>query len=146
MRNVAFHDILYLWLYNRLVDRELSKNFLVDPSQRQVGHPCCIAFDQKVCGWDGGHPGLTFWNLLNYTWIENAHEVCKNVFVFYYVAVICTITKRKKIRAYVSRYDQSVWNAISMTKFETKHRFATVLAQKQNGKLVMHHKIKEDGC
>ena len=40
MRNVAFHDILYLWLYNRLVDRELSKNFLVDPSQRQVGHPC----------------------------------------------------------------------------------------------------------
>jgi len=39
MRNVAFHDILYLWLYNRLVDRELSKNFLVDPSQRQVGHP-----------------------------------------------------------------------------------------------------------
>jgi len=42
MRNVAFHDILYLWLYNRLVDRELSKNFLVDPSQRQVGHPWSI--------------------------------------------------------------------------------------------------------
>ena len=45
MRNVASHDILYLWLYNRLVDRELSKNFLVDPSQRQVGHPCCKPSD-----------------------------------------------------------------------------------------------------
>jgi len=47
MRNIAFHDILYLWLYNRLVDRELSKNFLVDPSQRQVGHPCYKALQLK---------------------------------------------------------------------------------------------------
>ena len=31
--------ILYLWLYYRPVDRELSRNFLVDPSRRQVGHP-----------------------------------------------------------------------------------------------------------
>jgi len=31
--------ILYLWLYYQLVDRELSRNFLVDPSRRQVGHP-----------------------------------------------------------------------------------------------------------
>ena len=31
-----------------------------------------IAVDQKVCGWDGRHPGLTVWNLLNYTRIENA--------------------------------------------------------------------------
>jgi len=31
-----------------------------------------IAIDQKVCGWDSGHPGLkTVWNLLNYTRIEN---------------------------------------------------------------------------
>ena len=22
-----------------------------------------IAVDQKVCGWDDGHPGLTVWNL-----------------------------------------------------------------------------------
>ena len=63
-----------------------------------------IAIDQKVCGWDGGHPGLTVWNLLNYTRIENAHEVPKNIFVFYCVAVICAITKGKeKIRACVSR-------------------------------------------
>ena len=39
MNNVAFYDILYLWLYYRLVDCELSRNFLVDPSQRQVSHP-----------------------------------------------------------------------------------------------------------
>jgi len=51
-----------------------------------------IAIDQKVCGWDGRHLGLTVWSWLNYTRIENAHEVRKNFFVFYYVAVICTIT------------------------------------------------------
>jgi len=67
-----------------------------------------IAVDQKVCSRDDGHPGLTVWNLLNYTRIENAHEV----FVFWYVAVICTITGgTEQIRACVSRYDQSAWNA-----------------------------------
>jgi len=46
--------------------------------------------------------------LVNYTKIENPHKVRKKIFAFYYVAVICTITKRKEqIRAYVSRYDQS---------------------------------------
>jgi len=36
------------------------------------------------------------------------HELRKKIFVFYYVAVICTITKEEeKIRACVSRYDQS---------------------------------------
>jgi len=34
------YDIFYLCLYYRPVDRELSRNFLVDPSRRQVGHPC----------------------------------------------------------------------------------------------------------
>ena len=28
-----------MWLCYRPVDREISRNFLVDPSQRQVGHP-----------------------------------------------------------------------------------------------------------
>ena len=51
---------------------------------------------EKVCGWDVGHPGLTVWNLINYTRIENAHEVRKKIFVFYYVVVICTITEGKK--------------------------------------------------
>ena len=41
--------------------------------------------------------------LVNYTRIENAYEVRKKIFVFYYVAVICTITKQKEqIRACVS--------------------------------------------
>ena len=57
---------------------------------------CRIAIGQRVCGSDSGHPGLTVWNLLNYTKIENAYEVCKKILVFYYVAVICTITKGKK--------------------------------------------------
>ena len=34
-----WHVILYMWLDYRPVDRELSGNFLVDPSRRQVGHP-----------------------------------------------------------------------------------------------------------
>ena len=41
-----------------------------------------IAVDQEVCGGDGGHPGLTVWNLLSYTRIKNAHEVRKKTFVF----------------------------------------------------------------
>jgi len=41
-----------------------------------------IAVDQKVCGGDGENLGLTVWNLLNYTRIENAHEVRKKIFVF----------------------------------------------------------------
>jgi len=32
-------SILRLWLYYRPADRELSRNFQVDPSRRQVGHP-----------------------------------------------------------------------------------------------------------
>jgi len=40
--------------------------------------------------------GWQFETLLNYTRIENEHEVRKKMFVFYYVSVICTITKRKK--------------------------------------------------
>ena len=46
--------------------------------------------------------------LVNYTRIQDPHQVRKKIFVSHYVAVICTITKRKKIRAYVIRYDQSV--------------------------------------
>jgi len=45
MRAILKFGILYLWLYYRLVDRELTRNFLVDLNQRQVGHSCCI----KTC-------------------------------------------------------------------------------------------------
>ena len=63
------------------------------------------------------------------------HELRKKIFVFYYVAVICTITKEEeKIRACVSRYDQSGWIAnywrISKRSTYCKHRCATVLALK----------------
>jgi len=67
---------------------------------------CWIAVDQKVWGWDGGHPGLTAWHLLNYTIIETAHEVRKKIFVFYYVALFVQLLRGEKIRACVSRYDQ----------------------------------------
>ena len=46
---------------------------------------------ESICGWNGEHPGLTVWNLLNHTRIENAHKVRKKTFVFY-VAVIRTTT------------------------------------------------------
>ena len=39
---IAFYDIFYLCLYYRPVDRELSRNFLIDRSRRQRGHPCAI--------------------------------------------------------------------------------------------------------
>jgi len=46
--------------------------------------------------------------LVNYTRIENVHKVRKKTFAFYFVAVLCTITKGKEqIWACVSRYDQS---------------------------------------
>jgi len=52
--------------------------------------------------------GLTVWNLLGYTRIENAHKVRKKTFVFYYVAVIYTNTGgTEQIRARASCYDQS---------------------------------------
>jgi len=41
------------------------------------------------------------------TIFENAHKVRKKIFVSYYMAVKCTITKGKEqIRACVSRYDK----------------------------------------
>jgi len=41
-----------------------------------------IAVDQNVCGGDGEHSGLTVWNLLSYTTIENAHKVRKKTSVW----------------------------------------------------------------
>jgi len=73
--------------------------------------------------------------LVNYTRIENAHEVRTKIFVFYYVAVICTITKYKEpIQSCVSHYDQSAWTASwwrsSKRSTYCKHRCVAVLAQK----------------
>ena len=70
-----------------------------------------IGVDQKVCGCDGGHPGLTaIWNLLNYTRIENAHEVRKKIYVVIMWLLCVQWLRGEKIRACVSRYDNSSWN------------------------------------
>jgi len=66
--------------------------------------------EEKVCGCDGGHPGVTVWNLLNYTGIENVHKARMKTFAFYYKAVMynyCGATEQ--MRACVSRYDESAW-------------------------------------
>jgi len=45
-------------------------------------------------------PTVDSLKLVNYPRIENAHKIRKKIFVFYYVAIICTITKGKEqIRA-----------------------------------------------
>jgi len=59
-------------------------------------------------------------------------KYARKLSIFYYVAVIRTITKGKeKIRACASRYDQSAWNANqwrrSKRSTSCKHRCATVL-------------------
>ena len=41
-KNITFYDILYLWIYYQPVNHKLPRNFLVDPSWRQVGHPWYI--------------------------------------------------------------------------------------------------------
>jgi len=51
-KNVAFYDISYLCLCYRLVDRELSRNFLVVSSRRQVDHHCNI---QIMCTTEKKH-------------------------------------------------------------------------------------------
>ena len=38
-RMILKFGIVHLWLYYQPVDSELPRNFLVDPSQRQVDHP-----------------------------------------------------------------------------------------------------------
>jgi len=40
-------------------------------------------------------PRVDSFKLVEYTRIENAHKVRKKIFVFYYVAVMCTISKVK---------------------------------------------------
>ena len=70
-----------------------------------------IAVDEKVYGWDDGHPGLTVWNLLNYTRIENVHEVCKKFSFSVMWLLYVQLLRGEKIRACVGRYDPSAWNA-----------------------------------
>jgi len=73
MKNVAFYDILYLWLYYRPVDRKLFRNLLVDPSRRQVGPPGlqyrgsnCFQTYQK------------FWSFLDIHKVQKWLCICEN--------------------------------------------------------------------
>jgi len=79
---------------------------------------------EKVCGWHGGHPGLTVWNLLK------LHKNCgcawstQAYFQFFYVAVIYTVQLlrgKNRYGACVSRYDQSAWTVKVRTKLEMMH-------------------------
>ena len=47
MKNVAFYDILYLWLYYRLVDRKLSKKFSSWAQAKTSLLPFVIQFQAK---------------------------------------------------------------------------------------------------
>ena len=87
--------------------------------------PHRIAVDQKVCGWTGGHRVLIVWNLINFTIIENAHEV-ESEFSFFimwrFYGMYNYQRKRKD-----SGLCRPLW-AIRlkcqwMTKLETKHIF-----------------------
>jgi len=54
----------------------------------------------RLCGCNGGHPGLTVWNLLNYTGIENAHKARKKTFTFHSMAVMynyCGATEQMRL-------------------------------------------------
>jgi len=68
-------------------------------------------------GWQT--PRVDSLKLANYPRIENAHKIRKKIFVFYYVAVICTITKRKKTntgRGVVLKNE--VWERRSLTRIK----------------------------
>jgi len=105
-----------------------------------------IAVDQKVCGWDGGHPGLTVWNLITTQELRMRMKYARKFSFFVMFLLYVQLLRGEKIQACVSRYDQSAWTANEWRKSKRstycKHRCTTVLAPKRNGKLVMHHKIK----
>jgi len=102
---------------------------------------------EKVCGWDDRHPGLTAWNLLNNTRIENGREVR----ILYVILYVQLVLGGQNSVCCVRHYEQSAWTAICqlMTKLEMmhncKHRCAALLAytqgchiKKHNRKQVMH--------
>ena len=82
-----------------------------------------IAVDQNVCRWDGGHPGLTVWNLLNYTRIENERKVRKKTVV---ILCNCYMYNYWKDRTVTGLFE-SLWlirpNCQLLMKFEMIHMF-----------------------
>jgi len=68
-----------------------------------------IAVKKKIMQLGWRTPRVDSLKLVNFTRNENAHKVCKKIFLLYYVAVICKRNKEKEQTAQccVSHYDQS---------------------------------------
>jgi len=67
-----------------------------------------LAVEQRMYAAGGAYPGFTVLNLLNYTKIENAHEVPslgKKSFIYCYVAVICTQARKQRGKPGNCRHD-----------------------------------------
>jgi len=64
------------------------------------------------------------------------------LFLFMWLLYV-QLLRGEKIRSCASRYDQFAWTANewrnSKRSTYCKHRCATILAPKRNGRLVMHH-------
>ena len=58
---------------------------------------CRIAVDQKVCGWNGGHPGLTVWNLQTTHELRMRINYARKIFVFF-MWLLCVQLLRRKNR------------------------------------------------
>ena len=106
-----------------------------------------VAIDQKICGWDGEHPRLTVWNLLNYTRIENAHEVRKKIFVFVMWLLYVQLIRGKKDTDLCKPLCSILLKCQLMTKLERKHLLQAqvcdcISTKKRNEKLAMQHEIK----
>jgi len=56
---------------------------------------CRIAVDQKVCGWDGGHPGSTVWNLHATHELRMRIKYARN-FLFFIMWLLCVQLLRRK--------------------------------------------------
>jgi len=99
-----------------------------------------IAVDQKVCGWDGRHPGLTVWNLLNCTRIEYVQyiqQASQENFRFYYLAVICINTGGQNRYGLVSAFminppelpiNDQARNDAHIAVWRTKNKPSTMLS------------------
>ena len=84
---------------------------------------------EMVCGWDRRYPGLILWSLLNYTRIENAHKVRKQVSLLtMWLSYLQLLGEQ--MRACVSHYDQSAWPSSKLCTL-CKHRCAAASAHIQ---------------
>ena len=69
---IAFYDVFYLWLYYRPVDRKLTRNFVVDPSRRQFGHPW-YRVSRTALSWATCSPRVwNPWHRASYTYLPES--------------------------------------------------------------------------